>query len=267
MPRINHLEFAQHGLSVAYQASPLPQELEVEVDVAGRPIAPFAHMAMRAVVDAVNDGAAGGAVFPPEASQALRLEGPWEDEDALGESYRWALRVSGVAPLFLRNMVEELRRAGMNQPVVRMRIAGSLPLDGGPLSAREGDVRAWLDDPRAYLDAWPSPGFPLHRVPRNHDATLRIELARPIDPPLRMALEDLSVKWLNVIRNYESRYGGEVIFNPHRMLPSFGQGKAEFRAYFPELPYTREPASAALVNLLARFHAQVARVAVAELGL
>ncbi|KYF70861.1 hypothetical protein [Sorangium cellulosum] len=267
MPLIRHLDFAQRSLSVAYRASPAPQELVVDVDVAGPPMAPFAPMAMRAVVDAINAGAAGGALFPPAAGYARRLAGPWDEPDGLGVSYRWVLEIAAVAPGFLRNMVEELRRAGMNQPVVRMRIAGALPLDNSPLSVRESQVRSWLDDPRAYLEPWTRPGFPFHVVSRSEGATLRVELAQAIDPPLRQALEDLSVQWLNVIRNYASRQGEEVLFNPHRMLPAFGQGRAEFRAHYPEFLYARDPAAAVLVNMLTRFHERVARIALVEVGL
>ncbi|MGK3964031.1 hypothetical protein WMF38_07610 [Sorangium sp. So ce118] len=267
MPLIGHLEFAQRSLSVAYRASPAPQELIVEVDVAGPPMAPFAPMAMRAVVDAINGGAAGGSLFPPASGSARRLAGAWDEPDGLGVSYRWVLQVAAVAPGFIRNMVEELRRAGMNRPVVRMRIAGALPPDSSPLSVRESQVRAWLDDPRAYLEPWPSPGFAFHSVLQSEGATLRIELAQAIDPPVRQALEDLSVQWLNAIRNYASRQGDEVLFNPHRMLPTFGQGKAEFRALYPEFLYAREPAAAVLVNMLTRFHERVARIALVEVGL
>jgi hypothetical protein len=70
------------------------------------------------------------------------------------------LRIAGVAPKFMRTVVEELRVAGMDQPVTSMQVVGSLPLDPTAMSVREGQVKAWLDDPTAYLEPWPNPQLP-----------------------------------------------------------------------------------------------------------
>lgn len=267
MPLLPHLEFTSRALTVAYRASLDPQDVTIDVAVAGFPVAPFAHMAARAVVDAVNGGAAGGAVFSPSAGRAERLAGPWEDADSLGTSYRWVIEVAGVAPLFVRNMVEELRRAGMDRDVVAMSIVGSLPVDASPMTVREPHVRAWIEDPAAYLPAWPSPGFPVSFSLRDTGVALRLEMAQPISPLIRQALEDLSVNWLNFIRNYPGDHGGVVYPDPHRTLPSFGQSKTEFRALYADMPHARGPSRALLVNLLTRFHERVARIAAAEIAL
>jgi hypothetical protein len=267
MPLLPHLEFASRALTVSYRGSLDPQDVTIDVAVLAPPAAPFAHMAMRAVVDAVNAGVAGGDVFSPGAGRAERLAGPWYDADALGANYRWVIEVAGVAPLFVRNMVEELRRAGMNRDVVAMSIVGALPVDATPMSVREAHVRAWLDDAGAYLPAWPSLGVPVTSTPRETGAALRLEMAQPISPPVRQALEDLSVNWLNFIRNYVGERGGMVYADPHKTLPSFGQSKTEFRALYEEFLYAKGPARALLVNMLARFHERVARIAAAEIAL
>ncbi|MFO0761959.1 MAG: hypothetical protein U0359_36300 [Byssovorax sp.] len=267
MPLLPYLDFTARALTIAYRASPDPQDLTIDVAAAGLPAAPFAHMAMRAVVDAINAGAAGGDVFSPSAGRAERLAGPWFDGGALGRSYRWVIEVASVAPLFVRNIVEELRRSGMNQDVVAMSLVGSLPVDASPMSVREPQVRAWIEDPAAYLPAWPSPGFPISVVPRETGAALRLTMAQPLTPPIRAALEDLSVNWLNFTRNYIGDHGGPVYPDPHRTLPSFGQGKSEFRALYGDFPHARMPSRALVINMLTRFHERVARIAEAEVAL
>ncbi|WP_437581419.1 hypothetical protein [Sorangium sp. So ce887] len=261
MPVLYDMEFAAGGLLVAYRASAEPQELTIEVETAGTAEFPMSVASLRALIEAINRGAAGGAVFDPLLGAAERIDGPWEAEGVLGPAYRWRLRVAGVAPLFLRNVVEELRRAGADHPVTRMSLVGTLPLDGGELSVREGLVRSWLDDRSTYLEAWPHREFPVDVEPTDHVANLRVELAASITPGIRVELEAMSVWWLNFIRNYVSEDGLEVIMNPSKTLPTFGSSRTEFRAHYAELPYKRAPARALLENLLYRFHRRVAPIA------
>ncbi|WP_437841379.1 hypothetical protein [Sorangium sp. So ce1153] len=261
MPVLHDMEFAAGGLLVAYRASAQPQELTIEVVTAGTAEFPMSVASLRAVIEAVNRGAAGGAVFDPLLGAAERLDGPWDGEGVLGPAYRWTLRVAGVAPLFLRNVVEELRRAGADRPVTRMSLVGTLPLDGSEMSVREGLVRSWLDDRATYLEAWPHREFPVDVEPTDHVANLRIELATSITPEIRSELEATSVWWLNAIRNYVSEEGFEVVMNPSKTLPAFGSSRTEFRAHYAEFLYKRAPARAALQNLLYRFHRSVAPIA------
>src|SRR4051794_31838292 len=143
MPILSMMDFATNGLVVRYRASDQPQELRVDVEVAGAPQLPFAPIAMRTLVDTINRGVAAGNVFDPRVSSAEILSGPSEEE-ARGTQYRWTLRMAGVEPRFMRNMVEELRRAGFQHPVRYMSIVGSLAQDRSPLSVDELTVRNWL---------------------------------------------------------------------------------------------------------------------------
>ncbi|HTN86978.1 MAG TPA: hypothetical protein VL242_24940, partial [Sorangium sp.] len=65
MPVLHDMEFAAGGLLVAYRASAQPQELTIEVVTAGTAEFPMSVASLRAVIEAVNRGAAGGAVFDP----------------------------------------------------------------------------------------------------------------------------------------------------------------------------------------------------------
>ncbi|MEJ7728291.1 MAG: hypothetical protein WKG00_03670 [Polyangiaceae bacterium] len=270
MPLIPGLDFASRALRVSYCASTAPQEVVIDVTVAAAPVAPFAGWSMQAVCAAINLGAAGGAVFSPAAGAVERLSGPWSELEGAGASYSWVLRVASVDPLFIRNMVEELRRSGFDRQVTWMSIQGSLPLDGTSMSVREGEVRAWLDDPNAYPGTWPALPFAVRQGDRGASGLvghLRVGAAAAIDVATRTRLEELSVHWLNCLRNVPSVYGGLVDFDPNRMLPHFAQGKTEFRARFPELPYLPAPSRAALTNMLARFHETVLPLTEVELPL
>jgi hypothetical protein len=270
MPLIPGLDFASRALRVSYCASAAPQELVIDVTAAAAPVAPFAGWSMQAVCAAINLGAAGGAVFPPAAGVAELVSGPWTELDGAGPSYSWVLRVASVDPRFIRNMVEELRRSGFDQQVTWMSIQGALPLDGTSMSVREAEVRAWLDDPDAYPGTWPALPFAVRQGDRGASGLvghLRVAATSAIDVATRTRLEELSVHWLNSIRNVPSVYGGLVDFDPNRMLPHFAQSKTELRAQFPELPQLPAPSRAMLANMLARFHETVLPLAEVELPL
>lgn len=130
MPLISFLDFVAHGgLSVLYRASPAPQELTVDIRTAGMPAEGVANWYFQALIDTINAGGAGSAIFSPSQGFAELLAGPRVDADALRPDHHAVLRVAGVAPIFLRTFVEELRNAGMQQPVTSLSIVGALPVD------------------------------------------------------------------------------------------------------------------------------------------
>ncbi|MEZ4447375.1 MAG: hypothetical protein R3B72_50330 [Polyangiaceae bacterium] len=268
MPLLERLDYvAQGGLRVAYRASPTVQDLDVLIVARGVPSKGAANWYLQNLVDVVNAGGAGGSLFPPSNGFMEMTAGPTSDAEALRADHRATFRVASVAPLFLRTIVEDLRYVNVEEPVVELSIAGSLPVDDTDLSVTERDVRGWLDDPLAYLPAWPSPGFPIDFDDPREGAGLRIVLEDPITPALRDALEELSVRWLCAIRNYVGFDGREVEPNPGLQLPRFGQGRREFRAAFDEFRWARQSSRDVIVNLLTRFHERVARIAEVEVAL
>lgn len=266
---------ARPDLVVSYRASPDPQDLAIQVTVAGPPQIPVAHFAMRTIVDAINYGAAGGSLFHPTLSAAECLSGPF-DAPPTGTHYSppslryaWVVRVAAVAPVFMRTVVEELAICGAEQPVTSMRVVGSLPLDQGPLSVRDEQVLSFIADPTAYVDDWPSPGFPVEAGDRGADdveGSLRIELADPITAAVRESLEQVAFTWINVVHLYIDNHGRKILFNPQKTLPRFGQSKTEFRAYYPDFRWVSGPSRAAMSNMLSRFHHTVAPIVAAEIG-
>lgn len=272
MPLLTGLEFASTALFVRYRATSAPQDLEIDIQTGGLAGEPTASLSLARVLDSINAGGAGGAEFAPWTGSAERMSGPSHADDAIGPSYQWILRVAGVAPLFLRNVVEQLRDVGMLQPVHSMRIHGSAPLDESELSVREDRVRRWLDDPLAYVGEWPQADFPI-ALRRARGATLRVALGTRITLDLRDQLEELVIRWLVSISRYVSdpglreESGLEVLIHPSQILPSFGVGRAEMRAKCEEFPYTRGPSRAILQNMLIRFHRTVAPIVEVEIGL
>jgi hypothetical protein len=265
---LSHLDFTKDSLWVRYRASAEPQRLDIEIRSAGPVPVEFGRVYLRRVLDIVNFGAAGGPIFDPALGAARLLAGPPEGA-AFGPDYRWAIEIAGVAPIALRTFVEQLRSSGgLLQPVTSMALWGSLPPDAGPLSVTESDVRAWLRDPDAYVDSWPSPGFPVRSREVASGATLRVELADEITRPIAEALRTLGVAWVNVTSEYVAEWGAHAVITPAwKLLPSFGMGRRELSARYPEFPRRRAPARAAIVNMLARFHRTVAPIVEAEVGL
>ena len=270
MPLLSQLDFCRSGLSIRYQASDRPQALFVEVIVDGTPAQPFANWAMQCVLDTVNFGGGGGDIFSPAECSLEMIAGPLSPEEALRSTYAWELKAKAICPGFMRNVVEELRRAGFDRSPLTMSIRGEIPTDGSEMSVTERKVLGWLDDPRAYPAAWPKPPFPLNVVSKGDsgvEADIRMVVGAPIDPALRTDLEFFVLRWLNAIRNYVAEDGEEVLFNPNRMRPTFGQSRTEFRAYFPYFVYGSDAARAMLINMMTRLHHDRVPVLEAEIGL
>ncbi|WP_437305818.1 hypothetical protein [Sorangium sp. So ce388] len=264
MPLLNHLDFTRDALALSYRASASPQEMSIIVETGGAAGYPVSPTLIRDVMASINAGAAGGAEFHPTAGSCEILD---DCRTPLGPRYAWTLRVAGVAPLFMRILVEKLRAVGWDEPVTSMRIAGSLPPDESALSVREPRVRAWLDDPGAYPAAWPETPFALLRRPAA-GASLRAVPASPITPAVSGALESLCVGWLNAVSEYVDTDGDYVpVEFDAKYLPAFGRTRTEFRAAYQRFRHTRVPARAALVNMLVRFHHAVAPLIEVEIGL
>lgn len=269
MPLLDDLEFAQAGLAVSYRGSPEPQSLTIYVATEHPQEGAYGPRFITTLINVINAGGAGGAHFHPATGLAELLSGP-EYPEAEGPHFNWELRVAGVSPLFMRNIVEALRLSGgLDNPTQTMSIRGSLPLDDTELSAREAEVKAWLDDPDAYVGEWPDPGFPIkeREIP---GASLRVRLGKSLNAQTEDLLKGVCLQWLAATHDYMNEYGEPILDEPDRLarlLPKFGATKRELRAYCEEFTRTRGPSRAMLVNMLARYHAQVLPIESAEIAL
>jgi hypothetical protein len=170
-----------------------------------------------------------------------------------------------VSPRFLRNVIESMVGASAVAKVRSMTITGSLPLDATPLSVRHPDVRAWLDDPTAYLGAWSDPGFPVQRVTSPRGMTLRVRLEGDLTDEHYFALVALLTSWYGAVQLYADIAGTRL----GAMQPDahFGRTRREFRAGKLFFNHTYGPTRDVLVNLLSRFHRTQAPIAEVDIGM
>jgi hypothetical protein len=269
---LSDLDFTKNNLRIRYRASAEPQELDVDIRTRGIIPIDFAGVALRRIMDIVTFGAAGSSVFAPSVGAAKVLSGPPLAPIGLpsyGPDYHWTLEVAGIAPVTFRTFVEQLRiSGGYLVPVESLSLTGSLPLGDTPLSITEQQVKSWLDDPKAYAEEWPAPGFTVLRGDVAEGATLRILLADEITAELSEALKTICLAWVNVTSEYVSESGDLVRVLPDlKDLPLFGLGKRELSARYRAFPRRRAPSRAVIVNMLERFHQTVAKIVEVEVGI
>lgn len=256
-------------LDIAYRGSAEPQILDVGVKLAGQAELPLAPWAIGSLVDCINRGLAGGSDFPPSQGRAKLEAGPTGEgatpaPGELGPEYTFRLTVAGMSPRFVRVFAEHLAASGHPHPLRTLSIVGRLPTDGSPLSVRENLLAAWLEDPNAYPGAWKDPGFRVvtKSIPRG--ATVRVALAGGRMDDVAAELEETFSAWQSAVLTYPSLGGrGRGVMDPHG---SFARTRSELYAKVSLFDHAREPARAALVNALARFHATVAPLASVEIA-
>jgi hypothetical protein len=263
----SRLAFAPTGLSVAYRASPKPQLVEIVARCVRKPQRKvlagllFEHMAR-----CIAKGAGGGREFAPAQVRFERLGGPLEEDDArsVGREWRWKVKVAGLSPRYVRNVVEHLSLCGGGDtPLESLSVRGELPLDDGPMSVREDDVLGWLTDVRAWPGAWPAPGFAVKDVVTKAGVAVRVTMAKPItaDVTKRMKHELLEA-WSAEIALYAARDGTRGGMSQ----PSFWTRGATFELRYGQFTYEPGPTRDMLLNMLVWFHERVSPIAEVEMG-
>lgn len=238
-------------VSVRYRGSPSPQLLDVSFTRA-EAIDPGELRAWSlGVVDGVTFGGAGGHLFDPAAGAAAIVN---ERVDGVRADVRF--EIAGVAPLFLRTMIESL---AMNVgPLESVAIRGALPPAGDEASAESADVKRWLASGREYLARWPRVGFPVREGETNGFA-LHVRLADAFDDGSRQELLQLVIVWRGQVAFHADESGAfpeNLGDRFQEQWPSFGTTTRELRACAQELVHAPVPSSALLVNMLCRFHAK-----------
>jgi len=272
MPLLNMMDFAESHLAVRFRASIEPQEVDIYVKTAGRSQERNAGADMAVLASQVRYGVAGGSRFEPARGLWERLSGvaaPDKGPEAFGPEYRWKCRVAAIDPLFLRSVAEGLRSCGWapDNPVEEMSIVGQLPLDDSDLSVTETQVRAWLDDPTAYVGEWPNPGFPIdHKEATGTGVALRVKLQRAATSEELDWLNGCAHAWVNTLSNYVSEDGKQIRFE-FGLLPRVSRSKLGLSAHYKEFRWTRGPARAVIINTLARYHVTYAPIERVELRL
>ena len=266
MPLLKGLDFATAGrLSVAYLASDEPQILRVEMTTDALPKMGVAPLGIGALARIVNLGGAGGGEFAPGAGAARVISGPLGGTpESIATRYSWDLEVAGMSPLFVRTIVERLRVAG-GCHVTSMSIVGSLPVDGGPYSVTDREVRAWLDDTHAYPGTWHSPGFPIVERRIMRGATMKLAMGGDLDHEKLLRFKETVSVWhlaiANVLSLSHERQGVADA------TPRVSRSKSELCARYDVFDFDRVPAKATLINMLSRFHAEAAPIEEAQIAI
>jgi len=267
LPIVPNLDFTRNDLHVAYRGSLEPQVLSIDVSLSDGDPESIAPIVIEGLIHQINTGGAGGAEFAPELGAATLLTGPSDIDEAsaAGPDYRWEMQVAAVSPRFVRTIVESMPSASASVFVRSMSIAGSLQLDESPLSVRQAEVNAWLEDPTAYLGAWPDPGFPVHHIPSPRGATLRVRLAGELTDELYFSLTELLTSWYGAVQFYADLKGTSL----GAMQPDahIGRTRREFRAGKLFFNHIIGPTRDMLANLLSRFHRTEAPIEEVEIGM
>lgn len=260
VPLLDLLDFAKKDLVVRYRASAEPQTLTIEAETASPTPVAYAAIIMNIVGEGVRWGGAGGAMLAPELGRFAIQKAPVGSKTRQARKLVWTVEVAGIAPAYLRVMVERLRTAGYSQPLKSLRIVGSLPPDRTALSAREADVRKWLDDAKAYPDAWPEPGFPLTLARAKGSAvSIQLAVARPIHAKRADLLKQLVIVWKNVVSSYVDDEGSPAPLHAE-WFPKFEITRTDFRAEFTRFDHARIASRNVLIGLLRRFHLEQAPI-------
>ncbi len=258
MPLLDRFEFVGMGFDVAYHASRELQLLHLEVTTLDKSSKRAAPIIIKRLMELINAGAASGSAFEPTVGYAERVNGPWDGPDAFGPDFRWTLRVRGVSPLFLRTIIEQLRRCGHDQPVTTMRVFGEEAIAGDDLGVDTEKMLRWLETVDAYVDECRSPGFSVSE--RGHSETsFSVELGGAIDEGSADLLKQIAVRWIIATASYVDDDGRPVLrerMEIEKHLPTFEVYGGRFTARFARFLHAARPSRAVLVNMLARAKAE-----------
>lgn len=255
------------SIRVAYRGSEEPQDLYLDVVLAEPDPEALAPAQVRALVQAINVGAAGGAEFAPTAGAARLVSGAtpglepaaWDH----GPTYRWILQVRAVSPRFLRSVVEILAIAASPVATAAIGIAGTLPWDGSALSVHTEQLLAWCADPAGYPARSPALPFEVREETIPRGCALRVGFAGDVGPDDVEALNERLGLWGFLTTTCPSLARDSV--GGRTYIDRLGVNRREYSRFIEVFDLAQEVAAAPLLNMLARFHADVAPIARVDL--
>jgi hypothetical protein len=174
--------------------------------------------------------------------------------------------VSALSPAYIKNVVKRFALLGnVSNPVLSMRITGSLPLDTSPLSVSEAQVLPWLEDPRAWPAVWSAPPFEVV----DHDIAggvwLRLLFTDPTSVDTYRAFTSLLYSWCSEVAYHPpAEEGGDP--GVMQVMPQLARNHTTLSARYREFRYLGGPARDLIINMLVRFHHEVCPVSRVELG-
>jgi|GEM_PF-4136185 len=264
-----------HSLDVRYRASAEPQLLTIRIQ--GNPKytwEPDYHLRVSMLLELAQAGLGGGARFAPETVRAARVSGPLRGDDpGAGPTFAWQLKVSSIDGSYLLPMLN-LLADGWNVGETNMlgdrfepdpqfypshvSIVGELPLDEGATCVTTASVLAALATPELAFAAYPEVPFAMRtKAGRARGARLKVQTAATS----RMAVDELSMRlgWLAKFLSVHPGVGFPLSF------PEVAATKSALTVTWEALDVPVDLARGPLVNVLRRFHHEIAPVAGAEL--
>ena len=153
-------------LTVCYRGSAEPGHVRIEIT--GSPRAGRAKHyrdRVQTVVELIELGFGGGAMFPPELGAAELVEGTPANDP--GRDFQFTLRVRAVDPAFWAIALHHLAYPWDQVDIMRavkdcpkhVSIVSELPVDDSEASATTARVLDWLRDPTPAFRAYPAPPF------------------------------------------------------------------------------------------------------------
>ncbi len=269
MPLFKNMDFVQHGLHVRYRSDARPQKVFLDISTTGLADQPLAEGFVLSLGDTVAHGGGGSDLFPPTAGY-LRKLGPPPKQRMRGPDYHFELEVAGVAPVFVRHAIQALRSVGFDQLVTSLSWVGELPLDDGPMSVTEVEMKRWLDDPDVFIRMWPKPPFPIVRRGTTKGATVRLELGKKPNKDEAFELEERLQNYLVECEQLVDADGRQVdpeSYPPPEEIWKFARGKTEVVARASHFPWRRDAGYELLVNYLCNLHETVVPILEAEIAL
>jgi hypothetical protein len=260
------VKFAEKNLEVAYRASAEPQSLRIRVELDGKRPDDRAGDHLDSLLFNVSHGIAGGPAFHPAKCAIKLVSGPRKktDKGIAGPKFDWKLEVAGLAPKYVRSIVQRLAAIGGMVSVVKMEIEGSLAADKTESTVTTAIVKKWLADPTAFVDAWPEPGFEIKESKAKKAAAVRVVLAATISADQKTELDALREAFDREHMLY--RTAKDELANIYGDVKTAYQG-AEMKFGYDKFQAAGGPPRNALINLVARFHEKVAKVSMLELSL
>jgi hypothetical protein len=245
------------SLHVAYRASPKPQTVDIHIESAKPSLVALALINLLRMCEALSEGFGGGAEFAPWTSSAQVVRGPTgvAEPGARGPTYDWTIEAVALSPLVMRSLVERLALLGKGITATRMSIVGALPPDATAMSVDDACVQRWLDDPSARPGRWGDVGFEIVGNPPT--TSIEVELAQPRGKNLERRFRRLLSHWSASVALCTSAEGsgkGEV------RLSNVVARKSALVATLRACDVHGQPAFDALINGLAYFHHEAARI-------
>lgn len=243
---------------ISFQATASPQELRVVLSMPRPPRALASNCLW------LEHGSIGGADFAP-----WETSGPataWAEPTGDG-AYLYRFRVAGMSHHFVPHLAARLGLCTTaDEGLTALELTGSAPVTDPAASVVTDDVTPLLADLGTYPGVWSDLGFEVAHVrAQKHELGFEIHLAEPVDPRGVVAdtLRGLQLPLRELTESFANERGQPVNLAVQRkkMMPIVVEKRVAWHAFPYEVRHAHAPTVAMGLNLLAKLHRTVVRIA------